>query len=92
MPDLGSLHGAALLQRGTEDLAAVAGGTTGSAPDTDCTLGTLPDRLGQQAVLLEYRSGLLIRGSFSASSVMAVARGTYQGERHAAQGCSEGGQ
>lgn len=40
MTDLGSLHGAALLQRGTKDLVAVAGGTTGSDPDTDCTLGT----------------------------------------------------
>ena len=40
MTDLGSLHGAALLQCGTEDLVAVAGGTTGSDPDTDCTLGT----------------------------------------------------
>jgi CubicO group peptidase (beta-lactamase class C family) len=40
MTDLGSLHGAALLQRGTEDLVAVAGRTTGSDPDTDCTLGT----------------------------------------------------
>jgi CubicO group peptidase (beta-lactamase class C family) len=36
----GSLHGAMLLQRGTEDLVAVAGGTTGTSPDTECTLGT----------------------------------------------------
>lgn len=40
MTDLGSLRGATLLQRGTEDLAAVTGGTTGSDPDTDCTLET----------------------------------------------------
>jgi hypothetical protein len=30
MTDVGSLHGAVLLQRGTEDLIAVAGGTTGT--------------------------------------------------------------
>jgi CubicO group peptidase (beta-lactamase class C family) len=36
----GPLHGAMLLQRGTEDLVAVAGGTTGNSPDTECTLGT----------------------------------------------------
>jgi CubicO group peptidase (beta-lactamase class C family) len=36
----GLLHGAMLLQRGTEDLVAVAGGTTGNSPDTECTLGT----------------------------------------------------
>lgn len=29
-----------LLQRGTEDLVAVADGTTGNSPDTECTLGT----------------------------------------------------
>ncbi len=40
MTDVGSLHGAVLLQRGTEDLIAVAGGTTGTNSDTDCTLGT----------------------------------------------------
>ena len=34
------MRGAALLQRGAEDLVAVAGGTTGSEPDADCTLGT----------------------------------------------------
>jgi len=34
------LRDAALLQRGTEDLLAVARGTTGTYPDTDCTLGT----------------------------------------------------
>jgi CubicO group peptidase (beta-lactamase class C family) len=34
------LSGVALLQRGAEDLVAVAGGTTGIGPDTDCTLGT----------------------------------------------------
>jgi CubicO group peptidase (beta-lactamase class C family) len=40
MTDLGALHGAALLQHGTEDLVAVTGGTAGSDPDTDCTLRT----------------------------------------------------
>jgi CubicO group peptidase (beta-lactamase class C family) len=40
MMDAGSLHGVVLLQRGSEDLVAVAGGRTGSDPDTDCTLGT----------------------------------------------------
>jgi CubicO group peptidase (beta-lactamase class C family) len=34
------LSGVALLQRGGEDLVAVAGGTTGTGPDTECTLGT----------------------------------------------------
>jgi CubicO group peptidase (beta-lactamase class C family) len=29
-----------LLQRGTEDLVAIAGGTTGTSPDTECTLAT----------------------------------------------------
>ncbi|MCW2935881.1 MAG: serine hydrolase [Actinomycetia bacterium] len=29
-----------LLQRGPEDLVAIAGGTTGTVPDTECTLGT----------------------------------------------------
>jgi CubicO group peptidase (beta-lactamase class C family) len=38
--DAGSLHGAALLQRGSEDLVAVVSGRAGSAPDIDCTLGT----------------------------------------------------
>ena len=37
---LDSFRGVALLQRGTEELMAVAGGTTGTNPDTDCTLGT----------------------------------------------------
>jgi CubicO group peptidase (beta-lactamase class C family) len=40
MVDAGPLHGAALLQCGSEDLVAVAGGRTGSDPDTACTLGT----------------------------------------------------
>jgi CubicO group peptidase (beta-lactamase class C family) len=35
-----TLHGAALLQRGAEDLVAVAGGPTGAAPGAGCTLGT----------------------------------------------------
>ena len=35
-----SLRGVILFQRGAEDLVAVAGGTTGADPDTDCTLGT----------------------------------------------------
>ena len=35
-----TLRGAALLQRGTEDLVAIARGTTGAAPDTKCSLGT----------------------------------------------------
>jgi CubicO group peptidase (beta-lactamase class C family) len=35
-----SLCGAALLQSGGRNLVAVAGGTTGTDPDTDCTLGT----------------------------------------------------
>jgi CubicO group peptidase (beta-lactamase class C family) len=34
------LRGAVLLQRGSEDLIAAAGGTTGAVPDADCTLGT----------------------------------------------------
>lgn len=40
MTELDSFRGAALLQRGTEDLLAIARGTTGTYPDTDCTLGT----------------------------------------------------
>jgi CubicO group peptidase (beta-lactamase class C family) len=36
----GSLSGAALLQRGTEDLVAVAGGATGTRPGAECTLET----------------------------------------------------
>lgn len=40
MTEAGILHGAALLQRGSEDLVAVAGGTTGTVPDTGCSLGT----------------------------------------------------
>ncbi len=35
-----TLSGVALLQRGAENLVTVAGGTTGTAPDTDNTLGT----------------------------------------------------
>jgi CubicO group peptidase (beta-lactamase class C family) len=35
-----TLRGAVLLQRGAEDLLAAAGGTTGTAPDADCTLST----------------------------------------------------
>jgi CubicO group peptidase (beta-lactamase class C family) len=34
------LRGVALLQRGDQDLVAFAGGTTGTDPDADCTLGT----------------------------------------------------
>jgi CubicO group peptidase (beta-lactamase class C family) len=37
---LDTLRGAVLLQRGAEDLLAAAGGTIGTAPDADCTLGT----------------------------------------------------
>jgi CubicO group peptidase (beta-lactamase class C family) len=40
MMHAGSLHGTVLLQRGSEDLVAVAGGPTGSDPDSDCTLRT----------------------------------------------------
>lgn len=40
MTGLGSLQGAALLQRGTEDLVAFAGGPAGTSPDTGCALGT----------------------------------------------------
>jgi len=40
MTGVRTLRGVALLQRGAEDLVAVAGGTTGTGPDTDCTLGT----------------------------------------------------
>jgi CubicO group peptidase (beta-lactamase class C family) len=36
----GALRGVALLQRGAEDLVAVAGGLTGTSPGTGCTLGT----------------------------------------------------
>lgn len=36
----GPLHGAMLLQRGAENLVAVADGTTGDSPDRECTLGT----------------------------------------------------
>jgi CubicO group peptidase (beta-lactamase class C family) len=36
----GPLNGAALLQRGTEDLVAVACGATGASPDAECTLDT----------------------------------------------------
>jgi hypothetical protein len=35
-----TLRGAALLQRGAEDLVAIARGTTGTGPETDCSLGT----------------------------------------------------
>ncbi|HEX4059539.1 MAG TPA: serine hydrolase domain-containing protein [Streptosporangiaceae bacterium] len=38
--DKDSLHGVALLQRGAEDLVAVAEGMTGADPDTECTLAT----------------------------------------------------
>jgi CubicO group peptidase (beta-lactamase class C family) len=37
---LDTFRGAVLLQRGAEDLLAAAGGTTGAAPDADCTLST----------------------------------------------------
>jgi len=37
---LDTFRGAVLLQRGAEDLMAAAGGTTGTAPDADCTLST----------------------------------------------------
>lgn len=40
MTQAGALRGVALLQRGAEDLVAVAGGMTGTGPDTGCTLGT----------------------------------------------------
>ena len=40
MTGLDSFRGAVLLQRGAEDLIAAAGGTTGTAPDADCTLST----------------------------------------------------
>ena len=40
MTGLDTGRGAVLLQRGTEDLIAVAGGTTGTDPDADCTLST----------------------------------------------------
>jgi CubicO group peptidase (beta-lactamase class C family) len=35
-----TFRGAVLLQRGAEDLLAAASGTTGAAPDADCTLST----------------------------------------------------
>jgi CubicO group peptidase (beta-lactamase class C family) len=38
--EAGTLRGAALLQRGAEDMVAVTGGLTGTGPDTGCTLGT----------------------------------------------------
>ncbi len=40
MTDIRTLRGVALLQRGAEELVAVTGGTTGTHPDTECTLGT----------------------------------------------------
>lgn len=40
MTDLRFLRGAALLQRGAEDLVTVAAGTTGAGPDDPCSLGT----------------------------------------------------
>ena len=40
MTGLDTFGGAILLQRGAEDLMAAAGGTTGTEPDADCTLGT----------------------------------------------------
>lgn len=40
MPAWESIRGIALLQRGTEDLVAFAGGTTGTDPDTACMLST----------------------------------------------------
>ncbi|HEY1642886.1 MAG TPA: hypothetical protein VGG35_19505 [Streptosporangiaceae bacterium] len=40
MAEAGTLRGVAILQRGTEDIVAVAGGPTRAGPDTGCTLGT----------------------------------------------------
>jgi CubicO group peptidase (beta-lactamase class C family) len=40
MADARSVQGVALLQRGSKDLVAAAGGRTGSDPDADCTLST----------------------------------------------------
>ncbi len=40
MTGLDTFRGAVLLQRGAADLIAAAGGTTGTAPDADCTLST----------------------------------------------------
>lgn len=40
MAEACTLRGAAVLQRGGEDLVAVASGLTGTSPDNGCTLGT----------------------------------------------------
>jgi CubicO group peptidase (beta-lactamase class C family) len=40
VPDWNRLRGVILLQRGDTDLVAFAGGTAGTDPDADCTLGT----------------------------------------------------
>jgi CubicO group peptidase (beta-lactamase class C family) len=40
MTGIETFRGVALLQRGSEDLIAFAGGTTGARPDAECTFGT----------------------------------------------------
>jgi CubicO group peptidase (beta-lactamase class C family) len=63
-----ALHGATLLQRGREDLVAVARGTTGADPDADCALGTrfqiasVTKQLTAAAVLLLADRGVLSVG------------------------------
>ena len=63
--DARSLHGVALLQRGSENLVAAAGGRTGSDPDAGCTLGTrfqvasVSKQFSAAAVLLLADRGVL---------------------------------
>jgi CubicO group peptidase (beta-lactamase class C family) len=63
--DRQTLRGAALLQRGGEDLIAVAGGTTGAGPDAPCSLATrfqiasVTKQFTAAAVLLLADRGLL---------------------------------
>lgn len=65
MADAGSLHGVALLQRGSENLTVVAGGTTGSDPDTGCTpatrfqIASVSKQFTAAAVLLLADRGIL---------------------------------
>ena len=65
MTELDALRGVALLQRGAEDLVAVARGTTGTSPDTDCSLATrfqiasVTKQFTAAAVLLLADRGLL---------------------------------
>jgi CubicO group peptidase (beta-lactamase class C family) len=65
---LDGFRGVALLQRGAEDLMAVAAGTTGTDPDAACTLGTrfqiasVSKQFTAAAVLLLADRGLLSAG------------------------------